>query len=162
MTRRAVFVLPAPARVTPAKLRAELLAAGVPLEPAKPHEPLDCYFSGDRFAVIVDADTDQWDAAVQQVVGAHVPDPLEGPKPRRKRRVREVLQKREEQIVLLVAANRELFDALLQTRTRFNTLRQQLIAGGLPLTVQPLPTQTWDEFKDGILARADADIDAES
>ena len=59
---------PTPGRITPAKLRAELLAAGVPLQPEKPLEPLNCYYSGNHFAVLLPVDTDQWDTTVQQVV----------------------------------------------------------------------------------------------
>lgn len=148
-------------RVTPAKLRAELVAAGVPLEPSMPHEPLDCYFSGERFAVIIETTGDQWDATVQQVVGAHVPDAMLTRKQRRKARVREILAGRDELIVLLLSANRELFESLRETRAWNNQLRAQLLAAGLPLTVPVLQNRSWEHATASVVGRADADIDAE-
>ena len=100
MTRRAVFVNPAPERVTPAKLRAELLAAGVPLPPAKPYEPLDCYYadtgSGRVFAVIIDADDDGLDGAVQHLVDMHEPD---SPLPALKKAKNSAIDARTQQLI---------------------------------------------------------------
>lgn len=152
---------PDPGRVTPTKLRAELQAASVPLEPAGLLEPLNCYYSGAAFVVVVAFVGSEWDEAVRQVVAAHVPDPAETPKQRRKREVREVLASRDETIVLLTSANRELFESLREARATINQMRQQLIQAGLPLTVQPLINRTWEQATAAALGRADATIDSE-
>lgn len=152
---------PTPGRITPAKLRAELLAAGVPLQPEKPLEPLNCYYSGNHFAVLLPVDTDQWDTTVQQVVAAHVPDQQETKKQRRKRKIRELLGSKDELIALLFAANRELFESLRETRAWCNQLRQQLNSAALPITVPTLQNRTWEQATASVVSRADATIDAE-
>lgn len=157
-----MFVDPPPARVTPSKLRAELLAAGVPLEPAKPYEALDCQSSGGKWAVVILAETDQWDALTRQVVGAHVPDPLETRKQRRKRLLDALIDAQDElQIVLQLAEAQESLKLYQALRLWNNQLRTQLMNAGLPLTVPVLPGKTWAEHKADVLATARAIIDAE-
>ena len=168
--RRPVFVSPAPAWFTDTKLRAELTAAGVPLEPQVGAVILDCQYvdnapTGRVFVVIVDVadvNDDQWDATVRQVVAAHVPNARETSKQRRKRLLDQLLNIQEElQVVRQLAEAQESLKLFQSIRTWNNQLLTQLLAANVPLTINPLPGKTWNQYKADILATAKAIIDAE-
>lgn len=165
MTRRAVFVDPAPERVTPSKLRAELLAAGVPLEPIVAGVALDCYHadtgSGRVFAVIIDADTDQWDALTRQVVGAHVPDELLTPIQHKKQQVVASLSARDVQSVRLRATLKLIMSVFIETRAAINKLTRELSDAGLNVTQTKLTNRSWEQLEAALATLAEIEVDQE-
>lgn len=169
MTRRAVFVDPPPDRVTHSRLRTELQGAGVPLPPATALEPLDCYLSGERFAVIIDADTDeqgqttdQWDATVQTVVGAHVPDAVVTPKQQKKQQVLASLNARDVESVRLRATLKLIMSVFIETRAAINTLTRELSDAGLNITRTKLTNRSWEQLETALAQIAEIEVETET
>ena len=153
------LVVPAK-RINSEQLRAELIAAGVPLRAAPvPGFPwMDIIREADTLTMVIDSDSDQYDAIATQVIQAHIP-PAELTASQLKRRAaRAALRDADDRTLIAVRSGlRVIYQNLTEARTAINQLRSQLVAAGLPLTVQPLINRTWDQA----LAAVEQQIDAE-
>lgn len=164
MSLRAVRIQPAPPSVTRSKLRAELLAAGVPLPPSTPEHPLECSTSGDSFYVVVVADSpadDRWDAAVMQVVTAHVPDAEVTIKEFKKNLVANEFNRAEVINLALRGLVKMHHLAYQNQRNREITLLDRLTALGINHGIAPQPARTEASIRNELLQWIYQQINAE-
>jgi hypothetical protein len=143
------------ARVDVETLRAELIAAGVPLRPMVADlPPSDVYTSGDRLIVVIDADArdDQYDASVAKVLAAHQPTPELTPEQAKRQQAKVVLASTDDlQSVVSRAMDKVRHQEMVEIRNAIN----DLIAGRRP---QPLVIQTLEQVRALVEQQIDADV----
>ena len=150
-------------RIDAPQLRAELVAAGVPLRPLLPGGiPGDIYLSSDELVVLVEVEpgADQYDAIATQVIQAHVPPADLTLDQIKKRSAKAALRNSEDRALIATRAGLKiLYQSLVETRTTLNQIRAQLVAAGLPLTVPALINRTWEQALNAVEQQIDTEVE---